>query len=90
MFQIIAAMAEFERALIQERIRSGRQNAKRQGRRLGRPPLVVDKARIARLRASGASIRAISVQLEVSPATIHKVIRQRILIPPPEPRGAGL
>jgi DNA invertase Pin-like site-specific DNA recombinase len=78
MFQIIAAMAEFERALIQERVRSGLQNAKRQGRRLGRPPLVVDKARIARLRASGASIRAISAQLEVSPATVHKVIRQRI------------
>jgi DNA invertase Pin-like site-specific DNA recombinase len=78
MFQIIAAMAEFERALIQERVRSGLQNAKRQGKRLGRPPLVVDKARIARLRASGASIRAISAQLEVSPATVHKVVRECI------------
>jgi DNA invertase Pin-like site-specific DNA recombinase len=78
MFQIIAAMAEFERALIQERVKSGLQNAKRRGKRLGRPPLVVDTPRITRLRASGASIRAISAQLEVSPATVHKVIRARI------------
>jgi DNA invertase Pin-like site-specific DNA recombinase len=76
MFQIIAAMAEFERALIQERVRSGLQNAKRRGRRLGRPPVAVDRARIARLRSNGASIRTIAAQLGVSRATVHKVIRQ--------------
>jgi DNA invertase Pin-like site-specific DNA recombinase len=78
MFQIIAAFAELERAMIAERVRAGLQNAKRKGKRLGRPPVAVDKARIARLRASGASIRAISAQLGVSPATVHKVIRQRL------------
>jgi DNA invertase Pin-like site-specific DNA recombinase len=62
--------------MIAERVRAGLQNAKRKGKRLGRPPAVVDKARIARLRASGASIRAISAQLGVSRATVHKVIRQ--------------
>jgi len=76
MFQIIAAMAEFERALIQDRVRSGLQNAKRRGKRLGRPPVAVDRARIARLRSSGASIRTIAAQLGVSRATVHKVIRQ--------------
>ena len=78
MFQIVAAFAELERAMIQERVRAGLQNARRKGKRLGRPPIAVDKARIARLRASGASIRAISAQLGVSPATVHKVIRQRL------------
>ncbi len=78
MFQIIAAMAEFERALIQERVRSGLENAKRRGKRLGRPPIAVDSARIARLRANGSSIRAISALLDVSRATVHKVIRQRL------------
>src|SRR5919197_1737152 len=34
MFQIIAAMSEFERALIQERVRAGLQNAKRKGKQL--------------------------------------------------------
>jgi|SRR5580704_3481454 hypothetical protein len=32
---------------------------------------------IARLRASGASIREISAQLEVSTATVHKALQQR-------------
>ena len=77
MFQIIGAMAEFERSLIQERVRAGLRNAKLRGKTLGRPPLALDCDRIARLRASGASIREISAQLEVSTATVHKVLQQR-------------
>jgi DNA invertase Pin-like site-specific DNA recombinase len=41
MFQIIGAMAEFERALIQERVRTGLRNARAKGRRLGRPRVIV-------------------------------------------------
>src|SRR5664280_238364 len=37
MFQIIGAMAEFERSLIQERVRAGLRNARAKGKRLGRP-----------------------------------------------------
>jgi DNA invertase Pin-like site-specific DNA recombinase len=37
MFQIIGAMAEFERALIQERVKAGLRNARAKGRTLGRP-----------------------------------------------------
>ena len=53
MFQIIGAMAEFERALIQERVRAGLRNARAKGRRLGRPRVIVDATRIASLRAQG-------------------------------------
>ena len=63
MFQIIGAMAEFEHSLIQERVRAGLRNAKLKGKTLGRRPLALDSGRIARLRASGASIRPISAQL---------------------------
>lgn len=77
MFQIIGAMAEFERSLIQERVKAGLRNAKLKGKTLGRPPLTLDRERIARLRASGASIREISTQLEVSTATIHKALGRR-------------
>jgi DNA invertase Pin-like site-specific DNA recombinase len=55
MFQIIGAMAEFERSLIQERVRAGLRNARAKGKRLGRPRVAVDPSRIARLRASGLS-----------------------------------
>jgi DNA invertase Pin-like site-specific DNA recombinase len=77
MFQIIGAMAEFERSLIQERVKAGLRNAKLKGKTLGRPPLTLDWDRIDRLRASGASIRKISAQLQVSTATVHKALRQR-------------
>jgi DNA invertase Pin-like site-specific DNA recombinase len=39
MFQIIGAMAEFERSLIQERVCAGLRNARAKGRTLGRPRL---------------------------------------------------
>lgn len=35
MFQVIGAMAELERSLIQERVRAGLRNAKLKGRRWG-------------------------------------------------------
>jgi len=37
MFQIIGAMAEFERSLIQERVRAGLRNARAKGKKFGRP-----------------------------------------------------
>jgi DNA invertase Pin-like site-specific DNA recombinase len=77
LLHLVAAMAEFERTLIQERVRSGLQNAKRRGKRLGRPPAVVDAARVARLRANGASLRGIASQVGVSVATIHKMLKAR-------------
>jgi DNA invertase Pin-like site-specific DNA recombinase len=39
MFQIIGAIAQWERSLIAERVRAGLQHARQQGQRLGRPPL---------------------------------------------------
>src|SRR6266481_4238088 len=39
MFQMIGAVAQFERSLIAERVRSGLANARANGKILGRPPL---------------------------------------------------
>lgn len=77
MFQIIAAFAELERAMIKERVRSGLQNAKRKGKRLGRPHVSVDLARVAALRDSGASSRTISNQMGISVGKLHKEFQQR-------------
>jgi DNA invertase Pin-like site-specific DNA recombinase len=38
MFQMLGVFAEFEHSIIQERVRAGLQRAKREGKRLGRPP----------------------------------------------------
>jgi len=72
MFQIIGAMAEFERALIQERVRAGLRNARAKGRRLGRPRVVVDASRIATLRARGDSWSQIQTELRVSKGTAQR------------------
>jgi DNA invertase Pin-like site-specific DNA recombinase len=74
MLQIIGAMAEFERALIQERVKAGLRNAQAKGTRLGRPRRVVDASKIISLRASGVSWRAIAQQLGVGIATLYRVI----------------
>jgi DNA invertase Pin-like site-specific DNA recombinase len=74
MFQIIGAMAEFERALIQERVRAGIRNAQAKGRRLGRPRVVVDVSRIASLRAQGRSWSQVRVELGVSKGTAQRAV----------------
>lgn len=72
MFQIIGAMAEFERNLIRERVIAGMANAKAKGLKLGRTALAVDMLRVAERRASGESLRAIARDLGCSPALLVK------------------
>src|ERR1700694_5585055 len=76
MFQIIGAMAEFERSLIQERVKAGLRNAKAKGKTLGRPRLQVDEPRIKALRDSGASWSAISREVGVGMGTVRRVAQR--------------
>jgi len=77
MFQVIAAMGEFERELIRERVRSGMRNAKEKGKSIGRPRSIVDSCEIERLRNSGASWRAIAKATGMSLATVHAARSKR-------------
>jgi DNA invertase Pin-like site-specific DNA recombinase len=77
MFQIIGAMAEFERSLIQERVKAGLRNARAKGKRLGRPRAVVSESKINSLRAAGASWREIAKELKVGIGTVHRVAQRR-------------
>src|SRR5215510_15393419 len=45
-FTIIAAIAQLERSLLAERVRAGLRRAKAEGKRLGRPRVHVDEARL--------------------------------------------
>jgi DNA invertase Pin-like site-specific DNA recombinase len=76
MFQIIGAMAEFERSLIQERVRAGLRNAKLRGKILGRPRRIVNGDEIARLREQGASFREIAEAVGASPGTVRTRLMQ--------------
>src|SRR6478672_12438940 len=54
-FGIFASIAEFERELIRDRVRSGLAAAKAKGKRIGRPRVAVDASRIDALCRQGRS-----------------------------------
>jgi len=73
-FTVLGAVAELERSLIVERVRAGLRNARAKGKKLGRPRVVVDTAKIARLHAQGRSIREIADELGYSRSLVHKTL----------------
>jgi DNA invertase Pin-like site-specific DNA recombinase len=76
-FTVLGAVAELERSLIAERVRAGLRNARAKGKRLGRPKAELDGARIATLRAEGASWRKIAGEMGVSVGTVHALGHRR-------------
>jgi len=71
MFQVVGAMAEFEKALIQERVKCGLKNARANGQQLGRPRRVVSNDQLLRLKAQGASLREIATKLGIGYGTVR-------------------
>jgi len=75
MFQMLGVFAEFERAIIQERIKSGLARARAEGRRLGRPRVGPEvEAAILRERASGKGMRRVAQDLKVGVSVVQRVI----------------
>jgi DNA invertase Pin-like site-specific DNA recombinase len=72
---VFAGMAEFERELIRERTRAGREVAKRRGVRFGRPKkLNVEQRDLAvRLRAEGKSAKEVANIFGVHVSTIYRL-----------------
>jgi DNA invertase Pin-like site-specific DNA recombinase len=75
-FGIFASIAEFERELIRDRVRSGLRNARMKGKRLGRPPTFVDAAMVGLLRSQGVSWRAIAKQLGVGIGIVYRAAQE--------------
>ena len=71
-FTVLGAVAELERSLIAERVRAGIRNARAKGKRLGRPRVAVDSARIATLRAQGQSWGAIHRETGIAKGTAQR------------------
>jgi DNA invertase Pin-like site-specific DNA recombinase len=75
MAHILASFAAFERDLLSERVKSGMENAKRKGKKVGRPPLSPqDLERILDLNSQGLSCREISRRLDLSKSVVHKTV----------------
>jgi DNA invertase Pin-like site-specific DNA recombinase len=75
-FAVVAAMAEFEREILRERVRAGMARARERGIRLGRP-LKLDAPRVLNLRRDGMSVRAIARSIGAPPSTVADVLRRR-------------
>jgi DNA invertase Pin-like site-specific DNA recombinase len=75
-FGIFASIAEFERELIRDRVRSGLASAKARGKHLGRPRVTVDSERITALRSTGASWAKIGQTLGVGEGTVRRAALQ--------------
>jgi DNA invertase Pin-like site-specific DNA recombinase len=77
MFQMCGVFAEFERAMIQERVKAGLARARAQGKVLGRPKVTrkVEQS-VYRLRKSGTGKRKIAKQLGIGVSTVMRVLKE--------------
>jgi DNA invertase Pin-like site-specific DNA recombinase len=88
LFQIIGAIAQWERSLIGERVRAGLEHARSQGRRLGRPPRrVLTPTEIAKLRKDRGRLnipfRKLAKNYGISVWTAHHLCSKKARIPEP-------
>src|SRR5262249_46407863 len=72
-FTVLGAVAELERNLIKERVQMGISRARKQGKQLGRPKRIFDRAK-ARMLVQTMSIREAARQLGVSRGVLQRAV----------------
>src|SRR5262245_1430418 len=80
MFQMMGTFAEFERAMIQERVRAGLRRAKDECKQLGRPKIdgkVEAAIKAALRRKDRPGVRVIAAKHGVSPNTVQRIAHAR-------------
>jgi len=74
MFQMCGAFAEFERGMIQERVKAGLVRAKAKGKRLGRPTVPTQTAtKVKQLHERGMSYRKIANEVGLHHKTVSRL-----------------
>ena len=78
---IMASLAEFERDLVRERVKSGLAAAKARGKKLGRQPgqrVKADKCghKVLQMVANGHSYRQIARELSLSKTTVNEIVKR--------------
>ena len=77
MFQMLGVFAEFERAMIQERVKAGLRRAKAQGKTLGRPKVSGDiEAAVLAARVDGTGKRKIAKRLGIGVSTVNRILSE--------------
>lgn len=76
MFQMCGVFAEFERSMIQARVKAGLERARARGKKLGRPKVSSStEAKILAARSTGRGIRKIARELGVGVSVVQRVCR---------------
>ena len=74
LFQMMGVFAEFERSMIQERVRAGLRRAKDDGKKLGRPRIAPQlEERIRAALKAGETIRGAADKFDVNPSTVQRI-----------------
>lgn len=78
---VMASLAEFERDLVSERVRSGLAAAKAKGKKLGRQPgqrIKSDRLapKVLQMVARGISYRQIARELHLSKTTVNDIVKR--------------
>ncbi len=72
---MLAVFAEFERGILRDRVKAGIAEARRRGKRHGRPPTVAHRAgEVRQLHAKGLSKSAIAKQLGISRTSVRRFL----------------
>ncbi len=77
MFQMCGVFAEFERAMIRERVKAGLARAKTQGKKLGRPrvPASIER-KVHAGRTKGMGMKAIARELQIGTGTVQRILAE--------------
>ena len=77
MFGMMGVFAEYERAMVRERVNAGLARARAQGTRLGRPRVGAGvERRVRELRATGKGIKAVARELGVGVGTVQRIVAE--------------
>src|SRR5262249_21768155 len=76
-FTVLGAVAESERNIIRERVTAGLKRAKKEGKTLGRPKVIVNRERVRELYKQGDSVRAIASKLGLKKSTVHSIVTSK-------------
>jgi len=77
MFTMISAFAQFERSIIQERVKSWLDRARKQWKILWRPKLIINRSRIVSLKQEWLSIRKIAEKVWIGKSTVERILKSK-------------
>src|SRR5207237_1831140 len=86
---IISAIAELERSLVVERVKSGMRRAKLEGRQIGRARLDIDREQVITDRRSGMSLTNVAKKHSISRASVCRLMKETCASRDPVPSACA-